>query len=558
MVSESHPVHPLGTRATVLLSSVFGPYAQDDDYGSRKVNPIELYHNQVTRVQGVFSLRMFHRSFGLMMMQENIEAPCTLLDFPTLERFVEEVRDHRYDIVGISSIIPNLGKVVKMCEVVRQYLPDATIVVGGHIGSVPGLKKRIGADHICRGDGVRWFQRFLGQDEGSPVKHPAVISGFDIRIMGVPLPGKSTAATLIPSAGCPVGCGFCSTSALFGGKGKFVNFYESGDALFSVICGIEEKLGAQSFFVLDENFLLHRDRALRLLELMEEHQKSWSFYVFSSGRVLKSYTIEQLIGLGISWVWMGLEGQDSQYRKLSGVDTRGLVRDLQAHGIRVLGSTIIGLEDHCPENIDEVIDWAVSHDTDFHQFMLYTPYPGTDLYRQHLEEGRLLADGECDPADTHGQYRFNFRHEHIPPGLESEYLLRAFQRDFEVNGPSIARLIRTILIGWRRHKNHPNARVRRRFERESARLSDSYAGSIWAIEKWYRKDPVLSGKMSTTLRELYSEFGWRVRALAPLVGGWMYLSMRREAKRLENGWCREPATFYEKNARAREADLTDA
>ena len=74
----------------MLLSSVFGPYAQDDEYGSRAINPMELYHNQVTRVQGPFSLRMFHRSWGLMLIQANIEAPCTLLDFPTLDRFIEE------------------------------------------------------------------------------------------------------------------------------------------------------------------------------------------------------------------------------------------------------------------------------------------------------------------------------------------------------------------------------------------------------------------------------------------------------------------------------------
>ena len=83
-------VHPLGSRAKVLLTSVFGPYLQDDEYGSRKMNPMELYHNQVTRVQGPFSLRMFHRSWGLMMIQSNIEAPCTLLDFPDLDRFVAE------------------------------------------------------------------------------------------------------------------------------------------------------------------------------------------------------------------------------------------------------------------------------------------------------------------------------------------------------------------------------------------------------------------------------------------------------------------------------------
>ena len=78
--------HPKGTRARILLSSVFGPYARDDEFGSRSINPMELYHNQVTRAQGSFSLRMFHRSWGITMIQENISAPCSVLDFPTRER----------------------------------------------------------------------------------------------------------------------------------------------------------------------------------------------------------------------------------------------------------------------------------------------------------------------------------------------------------------------------------------------------------------------------------------------------------------------------------------
>jgi hypothetical protein len=48
--------------ACVLLASVFGPYARDDEFSSRSINPMELYHNQVTRAQGTFSLRMFHVS----------------------------------------------------------------------------------------------------------------------------------------------------------------------------------------------------------------------------------------------------------------------------------------------------------------------------------------------------------------------------------------------------------------------------------------------------------------------------------------------------------------
>ena len=117
--SSPHARYHRGHRPNILLSSVFGPYAQDDEYGSRLRNPMELYHNQVTRVQGPFSLRLFHRSWGLMLIQANLDAPCTLLDFPTLDRFIEELRSRRYDIVGISGIVPNFLKVKKMCELVR-------------------------------------------------------------------------------------------------------------------------------------------------------------------------------------------------------------------------------------------------------------------------------------------------------------------------------------------------------------------------------------------------------------------------------------------------------
>ena len=39
--------HPKGTRARVLLSSVFGPYAQDDEFGSRKINPMATFTRQI-------------------------------------------------------------------------------------------------------------------------------------------------------------------------------------------------------------------------------------------------------------------------------------------------------------------------------------------------------------------------------------------------------------------------------------------------------------------------------------------------------------------------------
>ena len=325
-------------------------------------------------------------------------------------------------------------------------------------------------------------------------------------------------AVLIPSVGCPMGCNFCSTSAMFGGKGKHLEFYKTGEELFEIMCALESDLRVQEFFVMDENFLLNKKRALQLLDLMEKHGKPWSLKVFSSVKVLQQYTMEQLVALGVVWVWLGLEGKDSRYEKLAGTDTMALVRSLQSHGIRVLGSSIIGLEEHTPENIDEVIDYAVAHNTDLHQFMLYTPIPGTPLFAELEAKGAILGVAEMSPGDIHGQLKFNYRHPHIRDGEETEFLLRAFHRDFEVNGPSIVRIIRTLLRGWKRYKNHPNPRIRARFAHEAANLPVKYAGALWAARRRYRDDPHRFQLISDVLDELYAEFGWKARLAAPIVG----------------------------------------
>ena len=547
--ASSHPVHPKRSRARVLLTSVFGPYAQDDPYGSRLINPMELYHNQVTRVQQGFSLRTFNRSWGLMLIQVNLKAPCTLLDFPTEERFVAELKSNRYDVIGISSIMTNLLKVRRMCKLIRKYQPNATIVVGGHVANLSVLSKYADVDHIVRGDGVRWMREFLGEDCRQPIRHPVVRANIGSRIMGVNLrnhPGDAC-ATLIPSVGCPMGCNFCSTSAMFGGKGKFIEYYQTGEELFEIMCELETALAVKAFFVMDENFLIDRKRALRLLELMEENGKPWSLYVFSSANVLQKYSLEQLVALGISWVWMGLEGQDSQYKKLSGTNTVQFVQQLRQHGIRVLGSSIIGLEEHTPENIDEAIEHAVSHNTEFHQFMLYTPIPGTPLFAEHEANNSLKSLADVSIADIHGQFVFNYHHPHIKDGQETEFLLRAFRRDFEVNGPSIVRIVRTVLQGWKKFKLHPNPRIRARFAHEATNLPVRYAGVLWATRRQYRDNPQYVAQINELLGELHGEFGWRSRLAAPIAGRYLYHKLQQQQKMLQAGWTYEPPTFYETN-----------
>lgn len=299
----------------------------------------------------------------------------------------------------------------------------------------------------------------------------------------------------------------------------------------------------RSFFMMDENFLLHRQRAMELLDLMKAEGKAWAMYVFSSANAIRKYSMKELVELGVSWIWMGLESPRAGYAKLQGQDTRSLTRELRQHGIKLLGSSIIGLEHHTPDNIGEEIEHAISHETDFHQFMLYTPVPGTPLHKEMSEKHRML---EVNLADIHGQDKFNFQHAAISRDDSNRFLNLAFLRDFQRNGPSLFRICRTTLDGWRRYKNDVDPRIRKRFEWEVRSIRTAYVGLLWAMEKQlHRSNRAVSDQIRALRLDISSEFGLVTRAISWVLGPVALWTSRREERHLAAGKTYEPKTIVE-------------
>ena len=180
--------HPKGTSARVLLSSVFGPYAQDDEFGSRAINPMELYHNQVTREQGPFSLRMFHRSWGIMLHPAQHLGAVRGARLPDA-RALRRGADARSTTTSSASrrIIVNVGKVREMCRLVREHSPHSHDRRRRARGGDPGHRahdrrrphregrRRVVVPRVPRrGPPTR------------PIAHPVIPSSFGFRVMGLP------------------------------------------------------------------------------------------------------------------------------------------------------------------------------------------------------------------------------------------------------------------------------------------------------------------------------------------------------------------------------------
>jgi radical SAM superfamily enzyme YgiQ (UPF0313 family) len=431
---------------------VFGPFGVEDEYGCR-LNVMELFHNQVTREQGIFSLRMNHPSFGLYMIAENLQTPSVVLDFPLLDRFIAEIK-RGYDYIGISSIVANVCKVQKMTELIRSYCPQTKIVVGGHITSIKDFERLIDCDFVCKGEGVSWFRRLLGESADQPIRHPAMFSTLNRRVMGVPLSG--TAAVLIPGLGCVNACSFCATSHHF--QKRYIGYLNTGEELFKTMQDIERRIGCREFFVMDENFLKNRTRAEELLDQLLKHDKFYSLGVFSSAETINALGVEFMAKLGIDFVWIGVESKASVFAKTKGVDLKATIKELRSYGIQVLGSAILFLDHHTRESMQEDIDFTLGLEPDFVQFMELGPLPGTALYEEYAEQNRILTD--VPYKEWHGQDKIWFKHPHFTREDTSAYLKDAFEQDYRKQGPSLLRLADTCLRGYRTASQHADPRIR--------------------------------------------------------------------------------------------------
>jgi radical SAM superfamily enzyme YgiQ (UPF0313 family) len=426
----------------ILLTGVFGPFGVDDEFGRRE-NIMELFHNQVTKAQGVASIRYHHRSFGLYFLAENVSAPVTVLDFPSRARFEKVLRSERFDAVGISFIVPNVSKAREMARMVRRIQPEAEIILGGHGTAIEGIESMIDCDHVVRGEGISWLRRYCGDDPAAPIRHPSLPSTERKRVFGIPVPG--TTGLLVPGVGCVNGCRFCATSHFF--DRSYSAFSVTGEQLFRNACQISEEIGCNEFFVMDENFLKSRDRALDLLARMEREKKAFNFGIFSSAEAIDAFGIANMVRLGVFFVWIGAESRAEVYEKNKGRDLKKLVRDLRDAGIAVLVSGILFSEQHTPENVWDDIDYIIDLGGDLTQFMQLTPLPGTKLYFDKKDKG--LLDFDLPYEEWHGQHLLNWRHPAFTRGQTQRILADAFRAEFDRNSSSLYRMTDTTLRGYR-------------------------------------------------------------------------------------------------------------
>ncbi len=137
--------------------------------------------------------------------------------------------------------------------------------------------------------------------------------------------------------------------------------------------------------MLDDNFILNKERAFEFADLVEEHRLKFDWSC--TGRVdsIDEDLLRRLSEVGCSGLFFGVESASNETLKLikkgfttdQVIDAFDLLKD---YDYTTTASFMLGLPGDDRQKIVNTINLAKKIDPDFAMFSVTTPYPGTELY----------------------------------------------------------------------------------------------------------------------------------------------------------------------------------
>ena len=312
------------------------------------------------------------------------------------------------DLVGISTTTSTATTGYQFADQVRAH--GIPVIIGGPHVTFMASEALEHTDYVARGEGGEQFmaeiiealggKRELATIKGlSYMKDGEVVHNPDRErcadLDSLPFPDlaliqgheKLRTTPIMTSWGCPFGCNFCSVTAMFGRQYRF----RSPE---NVIAEIKEKRPKKIFFY-DDNMAADKERLKVLLRMMikEGLTMPWSAQV-RTDVVRDRELLELMQKSGCRLVYLGLESVnqatlDNFHNSQSVDDIRVAIKALHEFGIKSHGMFVLGADDDDKQAVRNTVSFALKYHIDTVMLNILTPLPGTVLFEQMEEQGRI-------------------------------------------------------------------------------------------------------------------------------------------------------------------------
>lgn len=368
------------------------------------------------------------------------------------------------DVVAISILTATVYTTWEMARLVKEILPNAVVVVGGmHCSALPeNTLEEPAIDYGVVGEGEEAFRELVLaiRDKQDPRSIKNLVYRANGRVIvnpkrprmedldAIPFPardlfddskyslnvnrratsGRST--TMLTSRGCPYGCIFCSKS-IYGR-----DFRQRSPENVVMEMKLLEKAGYGEVLIVDDTFTVNREWMLEFVRLYAQEGLRLHWNCHARVNTLNEEMVLAMKSAHCTGMAFGIEsGNPDMLKKIDKCITLDqaceAVRLCRKYGISSLCSYIFGHPGDTRATMKDTLRIALSLDSDFANFGVLIPMPGSKIFEELLAQGRIDSHWdrylghsrqtmsfslcECSPAELHALQRMAFRRFYFRP-----------------------------------------------------------------------------------------------------------------------------------------------
>ena len=425
-----------------------------------------------------------------------------------VDQHIEKLKlDDQPDLVIIQVYITNAYRSYEIADFYRAK--GCYVCLGGlHVTSLPE-EAALHADSIFLGPGEETFPEFLKDFRNKTPKKRYFSS---VRTLEKLPPVRRDLIkrekylvpnSLVVTRGCPHHCDFCYKDAFFqGGKTFYTQLVD--DALSEI-----DRLPGKHLYFLDDHLLGNQKFATELFDGMRGMNRVFQGAA-TVDSILRGNLIEKAAEAGLRSVFVGFETFSEENLKQSNKkqnlkkDYELAVQRLHSLGIMINGSFVFGLDEDDNQVFRRTVDWAVKNAITTSTFHILTPYPGTKLFQDFENQGRILTKN-WDLYDTRNvvYQTKNISAEDLKAGYDWAYkefyswnnILKA-----SLNHDSIKHQLKHLFYsgGWKKFEPLWNFIIKTEGLNKMLPLLESLLSKV----KYKQKNEILEVKTNNTLLEI--------------------------------------------------------
>jgi anaerobic magnesium-protoporphyrin IX monomethyl ester cyclase len=341
-----------------------------------------------------------------------------------IDEIVRQVKEYAPDFIGVTCWTINRGTVWKLCEMLRKTVPDIFLAVGGSHASIypEHIFIKTHATVVVVGEGEETICELLGAiEEGEDLSRVRGIVWRDkegnIRrtearaqiekldsvafpyydgfkdfgfhryegFAGLPRP----TAAIITSRGCVFDCAYCGSVSFWGRKWR----YRSATNVLDEIQQLVKNEGVRSIYIFDDNFPVHKKRAMEICQGIIERKLDIQWACCSHVKMINEELLGAMKESGCVSIDFGVEsGSDIILRNINKNQTCEDIKKafvlVHKYGIKPRAYLMVGNQGETNDTIKETIALAkiIKPHSSVGATLLWL-LPGTRVFSDARERG---------------------------------------------------------------------------------------------------------------------------------------------------------------------------